>query len=89
MAGKASSKAVLHENTEENSRQDLEQLVSEALLRIPAELDALLCHRYGLGSGVPKSLEEEAVEEGCEVDDVKNKEAQALRLLMGYGRRIS
>ncbi len=87
MAGNAHSKAVLHEDAGEN--QDLEQRVSEALLRIPAELDALLCHRYGLGSGIPKSIEEEAVEAGCDADDVKKREAQALRLLMGYGRRIS
>lgn len=72
-----------------NDSPDLEQAVSKALLRIPAELDALLCHRFGLGSGVPVSVEEEAVAESTSAEDIRRKEASALRLLMGYGKRIS
>ncbi|NMC64390.1 MAG: hypothetical protein GYA55_14595 [SAR324 cluster bacterium] len=68
---------------------NLEQEVSKALLQLPPELDKLLSHRFGLGSGIPRSIEEESLETCSLPEEIRMKEAQALRLLMGYGKRIS
>jgi len=68
---------------------NLEQEVSKALLQLPSELDKLLSHRFGLGSGIPRSIEEESLETCCLPEEIRMKEAHALRLLMGYGKRIS
>ena len=66
----------------------LEQAVSRALLNIPSELDKILSHRYGLGSGEPMTVIEEAIDSGLSPEEIRMKEAQALRILMGYGKRI-
>ena len=66
--------------------KDLEQRVSEALIRIPKELDKLLTSRFGLGCSTPLTAEEQAQKDDTSVEEVEENEAQALRLLMGYGK---
>lgn len=64
-----------------------EQKVRDAVAKLPGDLQKLLSDQFGLSGEPAKSCDVIAEKEGVTQAEIEARTAEALRALMGYGRR--
>ena len=81
-AGKAESEFVFSPALKQPAH-----LATEVISEIDPAFQSVLSEIYGLDGGEPRSIDDIAVDLDTDPDTVKTIQTNALRFLMGYGRR--